>query len=69
MAIIVSKYINEDTSFDDLIEWTVKNCVSFEKYMLIELDWEERQERDCWFRFDMYFNDEKDVMIYTLRWL
>lgn len=69
MAIIVSKYIEDDTNFDDPIEWVVRNCVSFEKYMLVELEFEERQERNCWFRFDVYFNDEKDAMMYTLRWL
>jgi hypothetical protein len=68
MAIIISKYIETDTSFDDLIEWVIQNCSSFEKYMLVELDWEERVDRGCWFRFDVYFNDERDAMLYTLRW-
>jgi hypothetical protein len=32
--------------------------------MMIELGWEEKEERGCWFRFDVYFTDEKDAMFY-----
>lgn len=69
MELIASKYIYDDFNTDEAVEWAIQNCPSFVKYMMVELDWEEKQERDCWFRFDVYFTDEKDVMFYTLRWL
>ena len=68
MGIIVSKYIYDDFNTDEAVEWAVENCPSFEKFMMIELSWEEKEERDCWFRFDVYFTDEKDAMFYSLRW-
>lgn len=65
---IVSKYIYDDFNTDEAVEWAVENCPSFEKFMMIELGWEEKAERGCWFRFDVYFTDEKDAMFYSLRW-
>lgn len=69
MSIIISKYIRDDTDIDDLVIWAEDNCTSFEKYMLVELDWEEKQELSCWFRLDVYFGDDKDAMMYSLRWV
>jgi len=69
VAVIVSIYITGDFDSDAAVDWAIKNCPSFEKYILIELDWEEKQERDCWFRFDMYLKDPKDATAYSLRWL
>ena len=68
MALIVSKYIYDDFNTDEAVEWATENCPSFEKFMMIELGWEEKEERGCWFRFDVYFTDEKDAMFYSLRW-
>jgi hypothetical protein len=68
MSIIVSKYIYGDLDVDVPAEWAETNCPSFEKYMLVELDFEEREERGCWFRLDVYFTEEKDAMFYSLRW-
>ena len=69
VGMIVSKYIDGDFHTDDVVDWLNVNCPSFEKYMMVELDWEEKQERNCWFRFDVYFTNDKDAMLYTLRWL
>lgn len=69
MSIIISKYIHGDFNVDLPAEWAEQNCPSFQKYMLVELDWEEKQDRNCWFRLDVYFTDEKDAMIYSLRWV
>lgn len=68
MVLIVSKYIYEDFDTDKAVEWAIENCPSFQKYMIIELSWEEKEELDCWFKFDVYFGDEKDAMFYSLRW-
>jgi hypothetical protein len=65
---LISKYIYEDFDSDAAVEWAIKNCPSFEKYMMVELDWEEKQEKDCWFRFDVYFTDDKDATFYSLKW-
>lgn len=65
---IVSKYIYGDFNTDDAVDWAIKNCPSFEKYMMVELDWKEKEEKDCWFRFDVYFTDEADATFYSLRW-
>lgn len=65
---VISKYIHDDFDSDAAVEWAIQHCPSFEKYMLVELDWEEKQELDCWFRFDVYFNDDKDATFYSLKW-
>jgi len=69
MAVIVSKYIYGDYNSDEAVEWAINNCPSFEKFMIVELEWEEKQERDCWFRLDVYFTDERDATFYSLRWI
>lgn len=66
---MISKYIHDDFSTDDLVEWAIKNCPSFEKYMLVELDWKEKLDKECWFRFDVYFTDSKDALAFGLKWL
>lgn len=66
--VVISKYIHDDFDSDAAVEWAIKNCPSFDRYMLVELGWEEKQERDCWFRFDVYFNDDKDATFYSLKW-
>ena len=68
MVVIVSKYIYNDFNTDEAVEWAVENCPSFEKYMMVELEFEERQQRDCWFRFDIYFADERDALFYSMKW-
>lgn len=67
--VVISKYIHDDFDSDKAIDWAISNCPSFEKYMLVELDWEEKQSMDCWFRFDVYFKDEKDAVFYSLKWI
>lgn len=66
--IIVGIYVTDAFHMDYAIDWVIANCKSFEKYQLMELEFEERQERNCWFRLDMYFKEEKDAMMYKLRW-
>lgn len=66
--IVVSKYIHGDFDTDEVVDWAIKNCPSFVQYKIVELGWEEKQERDCWFRFEISFESEKDVMFYKLRW-
>ena len=65
---IVSKYITDDFDSDEAVDWAIANCPSFEKYILVELDWEEKQERDCCFRFDATFNNDQDATLFLLRW-
>jgi hypothetical protein len=66
---IVNIHIHGDFDIDIPIEWAEENCRSFLKYVLVELGWEERLERHCWFRLDVYFTDEADAMLFTLRWV
>jgi hypothetical protein len=66
--IVVSKYIYGDFDTDEAVDWAIKNCPSFVKYMVIELDFEEKLELDCWFRFDIYFTDPKEATFYSLMW-
>lgn len=65
---IVSIYIYGDFDTDEAVDWAIKNCPSFDHFKVIELSWEEKKELDCWFRFDVMFNDEKDAMLFELRW-
>lgn len=61
-------YIHGDFSTDDAIDWAVANCPSFEKYIVHELEWEEKERLDCWFRFDVYFTDERDALLFAMKW-
>jgi hypothetical protein len=51
------------------VEWAIANCPSFDKYKIVELGWEEKLEKDCWFEFHVYFTDERDATLFSLRWL
>lgn len=65
----VSKYLWGDFQIEEVILWCQDNCQSFEKFQLVELSAEEKMHYDCWFRFDVYFADEGDATLYSLRWL
>jgi len=66
---VVSKYIHGDFDVHDAITWATEHCPSFLTYKLVELGWEEKTERNCWFRIDVHFRDEKDAMFFSLKWL
>ena len=68
MELIVSIYIYGDFDTDYAVNWAIENCPSFENFQIMELSWEEKQERNCWFRFDVKFNNEQDAMLFKLRW-
>jgi len=64
----VGIYIHGEFDIDAAVEWAIENCSSFVSYKLIELGWEEKLQRDCWFRFDVLFDNEKDATLFQLRW-
>jgi hypothetical protein len=69
MAVTVDIYIQGDFDIDEVIDWTFNNCSSFKNYKLVELDWKEKEERDCWFKLELTFDDGKDATIFNLRWI
>jgi hypothetical protein len=68
MEIMVSIDIRADFDSDEAVDWAMANCPSFDKYKIVELRWDEKMEKDCWFEFHVYFNDERDATLFALKW-
>jgi hypothetical protein len=68
MEMMVSIDITGDFNSDEALEWVMANCPSFEKYKVVELGWEEKMEKNCWFEFHVYFTDERDATLFALKW-
>jgi hypothetical protein len=52
-----------------MIDWAVDNCSSFVGYKMLELDYEEKAERDCWFKLEIEFKESRDQLLFELKWL
>lgn len=62
-------YIEGGYDVDSTVEWAIDNCPSFDKYRIVELTWEEKVQRDCWFRLEIYFKEPADQTLFELRWI
>ena len=62
--------INTPAGFDvdTCVNWAIENCPSFDVYRIIELEWDEKQELDCWFRLEIEFKDPGDATLFSLRY-
>jgi len=62
-------YLEAGCDFDGMIDWAVENCSSFTGYKMLELDFEEKFIRDCWFKLEIEFGQPQDQTLFELRWL
>lgn len=69
MGSISTVYLEAGVDFDGMIDWAVDNCVSFVGYKMLELDYDQKIERDCWFKLEIEFGDPQDQLLFELRWL
>jgi hypothetical protein len=66
VSIIITPEIED---FNHIIEWAEQNCHSFDKYRLIELSDESRNENPLsWFELEFHFRDGGDATLFALRW-
>ena len=68
MGSISTVYLHPGVDFDGMIDWAVDNCASFVGYKMLELDYEEKVIRDCWFKLEIEFGREQDLLLFELRW-
>ena len=61
-------YLEAGADFDGMIDWAVDNCASFIGYKMLELEFEEKQIKDCWFKLEIEFGASKDQLLFELRW-
>jgi hypothetical protein len=66
---ITTVYLEPGSDFDGMIDWAVDNCESFVGYKMLELDYEEKVERDCWFKLEIEFTESRDQLLFELKWL
>jgi hypothetical protein len=52
-----------------MIDWAVDNCTSFTGYKMLELDYVEKNIRDCWFKLEIEFGQAQDQLLFELKWL
>ena len=69
MGAISTVYLEAGVDFDGMIDWAVDNCVSFVGYRMLELDYDQKIERDCWFKLEIEFGDPQDQLLFELRWI
>ena len=67
--VVTTVYLEADSDFDSMIDWAVDNCVSFTGYKMLELDYEEKTARDCWFKLEIEFGQAQDQLLFELRWI
>ena len=65
---ITTVYLAAGSDFDGMIDWAVDNCTSFVGYRMLELDYEEKIERDCWFKLEIEFTESRDQLLFELKW-
>lgn len=68
MVAVSTVYLEAGADFDGMIDWAVDNCTSFIGYKMLELEFEEKQIRDCWFKLEIEFGESKDQLLFELRW-
>jgi len=67
--VVTTVYLEPGSDFDGMIDWAVDNCSSFVGYKMLELDYEEKAERDCWFKLEIEFTESRDQLLFELKWL
>ena len=67
--VVSTVYLEAGVDFDGMIDWAVDNCVSFVGYKMVELDYDEKIERDCWFKLEIEFGKLQDQLLFELRWI
>ena len=68
MGAVSTVYLEAGCDFDGMIDWAVENCTSFKGYKMLELDYEEKQKTDCWFKLEIEFGTGRDQLLFELRW-
>ena len=66
--VVTTVYLEAGSDFDGMIDWAVDNCESFVGYKMLELDYEEKVIRDCWFKLEIEFGQPRDQTLFELRW-
>ena len=66
--VVTTVYLEAGSDFDGMIDWAVDNCASFVGYKMLELDYEEKVVRDCWFKLEIEFGQPQDQTLFELRW-
>ena len=66
--VVTTVYLEAGSDFDGMIDWAVDNCASFVGYKMLELDYEEKVIRDCWFKLEIEFGQPQDQTLFELRW-
>ena len=66
--VVTTVYLEPGSDFDGMIDWAVDNCGSFVGYRMLELDYEEKVERDCWFKLEVEFKESRDQLLFELKW-
>ena len=69
MAAVTTVYLEAGSDFDGMIDWAVDNCTSFTGYKMLELDYEEKNAHDCWFKLEIEFGQAQDRLLFELRWI
>jgi hypothetical protein len=67
--VVTTVYLEAGSDFDGMIDWAVDKCVRFVGYRMLELDYEEKIKRDCWFKLEIEFGDPPDQLLFELRWI
>jgi hypothetical protein len=67
--VVSTVYLEAGVDFDGMIDWAVDNCASFGSYRVLELDYDEKIKRDCWFKMEVEFGDPQDQLLFELRWI
>ena len=67
--VVPTVYLEAGMDIDGMIDWAIDNCVSFVGYRMLELDYEEKVERDCWFKLEIEFREPQDQLLFELRWI
>jgi hypothetical protein len=67
--VVTTVYLEAGMDIDGMIDWAIDNCVSFVGYRMLELDYEEKVERDCWFKLEIEFREPQDQLLFELRWI
>lgn len=68
MVAVTTVYLAAGSDFDGMIDWAVDNCASFTGYKMLELNYEEKAQRDCWFKLEIEFGQPRDQTMFELKW-
>ena len=65
--VVTTVYLEAGMDIDGMIDWAVDNCTSFVGYRMLELDYDEKIEQDCWFKLEIEFREPQDLTAFLLR--